>query len=74
MIRNGHSKSNIIRPNNNDKSRGHNIIMTKTQKSLERQDFTITNVIKGYKVINLTRPNELGTTTSKVATRSPKRT
>jgi hypothetical protein len=67
------------------KAGGHNIRMTKnlefterTQESqkqqLGRQDFTITNILKGYKVIDLTRPNELSTTMNKVATKSPERT
>ena len=32
--------------------------------------FFITNEIKKYKITHLTRPNELGTTTSKVAKRN----
>ena len=33
--------------------------------------FFITNDVKKYKITHLTRPNELGTTTSKVAKRNP---
>jgi len=33
--------------------------------------FFITNEIKKYKITHLTRPDELGTTTSKVAKRNP---
>ena len=33
--------------------------------------FFITNDFKKYKITHLTRPNELGTATSKVAKRSP---
>ena len=33
--------------------------------------FFITNEIKKYKITYLTRPDELGTTTSKVAKRNP---
>jgi hypothetical protein len=48
---------------------------TKKKKTTTRKErFFITNIIKRHKVIDLTRPNELGTTTSKVATRSPERT
>jgi hypothetical protein len=47
---------------------------TKKETTAEKERFFITNIIKGHKVIDLTRPNELGTTTSKVATRSPGRT
>jgi hypothetical protein len=42
---------------------------TKTRK----ERFFIINIIKGHKVTDLTRPNELGTTMSKVAIRSPGR-
>jgi hypothetical protein len=34
----------------------------------------LTNIIKRHKVTDFTRPNKFGTTTSKVATRSPGRT
>ena len=33
--------------------------------------FSITNGFKKYKITHLTRPNELGNTTSKVAKRNP---
>jgi hypothetical protein len=36
--------------------------------------FIITNIVKGRKVTDLTRLNELGTTTNKVTTRSLERT
>jgi hypothetical protein len=36
--------------------------------------FSITNIFKRYKIIDLTRPNEFETTTNKVATRSTERT
>jgi hypothetical protein len=47
---------------------------TKEETTTEKERFFITNIIKGHKVTNLIRPNELGTTTSKVATKSPDRT
>jgi hypothetical protein len=47
---------------------------TKKETTTGKERFFITNIIKGHKVTDLTRPNELGTTTSKVATRSPSRT
>jgi hypothetical protein len=46
----------------------------KRRHQLRKKHFFITNIVKGHKVIDLTRPNKLGTTTSKVATRSPGRT
>jgi hypothetical protein len=47
----------------------------KRDNNSEKQDFfSITNIFKGYKITDLTRPNELGTTTNKVATRSIERT
>jgi hypothetical protein len=46
----------------------------KKETTTEKERFFITNIIKGHKVTDLTRPNELGTTTSKVATKSPGRT
>jgi hypothetical protein len=46
---------------------------TKKKTTTEKERFFITNILKGHKVTDLTRPNELGTTTSKVATRSPGR-
>ena len=39
-----------------------------TQKTII---LSITNDFKRYKITHLTRPNELGTTTSKVAKRNP---
>jgi hypothetical protein len=47
---------------------------TKKEISTRKEKKIITNIIKGHKVTDLTRPNELGTTTSKVTTRSPGRT
>jgi hypothetical protein len=47
----------------------------KRRQQLRKKDFfIITNIIKGHKATDLTRPNELGTTTSKVATKRPGRT
>jgi hypothetical protein len=46
----------------------------KKETTTEKERFFITNIIKEHKVIDLIRPNELSTTTSKVATRSPGRT
>jgi hypothetical protein len=40
---------------------------TKRRQQQRKKDF-ITNIIKGHKIIDLTRPNELSTTTSKAAT------
>jgi hypothetical protein len=42
--------------------------------NLESKIFSITNIFKRYKITDLTRPNELGTTTNKVATKSTERT
>jgi hypothetical protein len=47
---------------------------TKKETSTGKERFFITNIVKGHKVIDLIRPNELGTTASKVATRSLGRT
>jgi hypothetical protein len=47
---------------------------TKKETTTEKERFFITNIIKGHKVIDLTRPNELGTMMSKVATKSLGRT
>jgi hypothetical protein len=47
---------------------------TKMETTTKKERFFITNIIKGHKVTDLTRPNKLGTTTSKVATKSPDRT
>jgi hypothetical protein len=47
---------------------------TKKKTTTEKEIFFIINIIKGHKVTDLTRPNELGTTMSKVATKSPGRT
>jgi hypothetical protein len=47
---------------------------TKKETTTEKERFFITNIIKGHKVTDLTRPNELGTMMSTVATRSPSRT
>jgi hypothetical protein len=54
-------------------------IFRRTREKLRRQhsgkrSFSIINIFKRYKITDLTRPNELGTTTNKVATRSPERT
>jgi hypothetical protein len=47
---------------------------TKKEIATEKERFFITNIIKEYNITNLTRPNELGTTTSKVATKGPGKT
>jgi hypothetical protein len=47
---------------------------TKKKIATEKERFFITNIIKWHKVTDLTRHNELGTTTSKVATKSLDRT
>jgi hypothetical protein len=47
---------------------------TKRKTVTRKERFFITNIIKGHKVTALTRPNELGTTTNNVATRSLERT
>jgi hypothetical protein len=41
---------------------------------VRKKDFFITNIIKGHKITDLTRPNKLGTMTSKAATKSTGRT
>jgi hypothetical protein len=47
----------------------------KTQKTTFRQKIlSITNIFKRYKIIDLTRPNELSTMMNKVTMRSPERT
>jgi hypothetical protein len=46
----------------------------KRKTATGKERFFITNIVKGHKVTTLTRPNELGTMTSNVATRSPERT
>jgi hypothetical protein len=46
---------------------------TKKETTTEKEIFFITNIIKGHKVTDLTSPIELGTMTSKVATKSPGR-
>jgi len=51
--------------NNQDNTTGKRMITQKTRLSF------ITNGFKNYKITHITRPNELGTTTSKVAKRSP---
>jgi hypothetical protein len=49
--------------------------LEKTQKTTFRQKIlSITNAFERYKIIDLTKPNKLNTTTNKAATRSPKRT
>jgi hypothetical protein len=45
----------------------------KEETATEKERFFITNIIKGHKVTNLTRPNEFGTMMSKVAIKSPGR-
>jgi hypothetical protein len=47
---------------------------TKKETTTEKERFFIKNIIKEHKFIDLTRPNKLGTTMSKVATKSPGRT
>jgi hypothetical protein len=46
-------------------------ISKKGDNNSENKIFSITNIFKGYKITDITRPNELGTTTNKVATRNP---
>jgi hypothetical protein len=47
----------------------------KTQKTTFRQIIlSITNAFERYNITDLTRPNELSTTTNKVETRRPERT
>jgi hypothetical protein len=47
---------------------------TKKETTTEKERFFVTNIIKRHKVTNLKRLNELGTKTSKVATKSADRT
>jgi hypothetical protein len=61
-------------PENPDTPETTRMILKSTQATTEKERFFITNIIKGHKVIDLTRPNELGTTTSKLATKSLGRT
>jgi hypothetical protein len=58
--------------NNPDDTQKHS--NNKKEIATKKERFFITNIIKGHRVTDLTRPNELGTTTSKVVTRSPSRT
>ena len=51
--------------NNQDNTAGKSMTTQKTRL------FFVTNGFKNYKITHITRPNELGTTTSKVAKRSP---
>jgi hypothetical protein len=46
----------------------------KKEIATKKERFFITNIIKVHKVTDLTRPNELGTTMRKVATKSLGRT
>jgi hypothetical protein len=46
----------------------------KKETATEKERLFITNINKGHKIIDLTRPNKLSTTTSKVATKSTGRT
>jgi hypothetical protein len=41
---------------------------------MEKERLFITNIIKGHKITDLTRPNELNTMMSKAATKSTDRT
>jgi hypothetical protein len=47
---------------------------TQREIAIGKERFFITNIIKGHKVTDLTKPNKLGTMMSKVATRSSGRT
>jgi hypothetical protein len=47
---------------------------TKKETTTKKKRFFITNIIKGHKVTDLTRPNKLGTMMSKAATKSTGRT
>jgi hypothetical protein len=47
---------------------------TKKETTTVNERFFITNIVRGHKVTDLTRPNELGTMMSNVATRSLGRT
>jgi hypothetical protein len=42
----------------------------KGDNNSENKNFSITNIFKIYKITDLTRPNKLGTTMNKIATRS----
>jgi hypothetical protein len=46
----------------------------KEEIAMEKERLFITNIIKGHKIIDLTRPNELNTMTSKVATKNTGKT
>jgi hypothetical protein len=59
----GYSRNN---PDNTQKH-SHN---KKGNNNWKERFFIITNIVKGRKVTDLTRLNELGTTTNKVTTRS----
>jgi hypothetical protein len=66
-------------PKNSDTPETTRMILKSTQTikkktTTEKERFFITNIIKWHKVTDFTRPNELGTTMSKVATRSTGRT
>jgi hypothetical protein len=51
-----------------------NTQISKKGDNLENKILSITNIFKGCKITDLTRPNELDTTTNKVSMRSPERT
>jgi hypothetical protein len=47
---------------------------TKRRQQRRKKDFFITNIIKGHKITDLTRPNELSTMMSKATTKSTGKT
>jgi hypothetical protein len=48
--------------------------ITKKETTTEKERLFITNIIKGHKIIDLTGPNKLRTTTSKTATKNTGKT
>jgi heme oxygenase len=78
-IHKNHRRRYSMPPDNLDTSETTQMILKSTQtikmrQQLRKKDFLLQISSKGIKVIDLTRPNELGTTMSKVATKSLGRT
>jgi hypothetical protein len=57
-----------------DVNQKHSEKQKKGDNNSENKIFYITNIFKGYKIIDLTRSKKLGIMTNKVATRSLERT
>jgi hypothetical protein len=71
-LQNAAKEPRFSRNNLNDTQKHSN--KQKRRQQLRNKILSITNIFKGCKITDLTRPNELGTTTNKVAMRSLERT